>query len=486
MKTKSKRKREHFVLGANEQTINLPEIEIRYVQPPLTWNEKIVSAEGSVKALRSVFEPGEIGTQEQFIVLYLNRQNKIKGYYKHTKGGINSTIVDIRPILAIALKTLSVGIIVCHNHPSGATEPSSEDLAITRKLKEAARLMDISLMDHVILTEDSYYSMSNEGLVGTKGKTVKPENEIVLLDLFSGIGGFAKGLEEAGYKITKHYFSEVNKYSTANYKHNFKNATHIGDIEKVKGKSIQRPDIITFGSPCQDLSLAGNRKGLKGKRSGLFFEAIRLIKETKPRFFIFENVKGLLSSNKGKDFEDVLKAFAELGLYNCQWQLLNTRWFLPQHRERLYLVGSLTKEPTPEVFPIGAADPFSPESIEETGTEGEVSNTITSTIGACGFHTPFIVYSDKKGKGKSLYHNTLRKFTPVECERLQGFPDDWTASGIFEGKKKDISDAQRYIMLGNAVSVPVVKEIGERLLGKVKVNEFEWLEKQLNNFKAVA
>ena len=152
------------------------------------------------------------------------------------------------------------------------------------------------------------------------------KKEINLLDLFSGTGGFARGLLASGFIIKNHQFSEIDKYSIANYQYNFKNAKNLGDITKIKGKQIQKPDIITFGSPCQDISIAGKFKGLKGKRSGLFFEAIRIINECRPEVFVFENVKGLFSSNKGKDFEIVLQTIADLGLYECQWQLLNTCW----------------------------------------------------------------------------------------------------------------------------------------------------------------
>ncbi len=125
---------------------------------------------------------------------------------------------------------------------------------------------------------------------------------IILLDLFSGTGGFAKGFLNAGFRIKQHYFSEIDKYSVANYQNNFKDAKNLGDITQIKGTQIQRPTIITFGSPCQDISIAGKRKGLKGKRSNLFFEAVRIIRECRPDVFIFENVKGLFSSTQGNDF----------------------------------------------------------------------------------------------------------------------------------------------------------------------------------------
>lgn len=85
-----------------------------------------------------------------------------------------------------------------------------------------------------------------------------------LLELFSGIGGFALGLQRAGFEFTEHYFSEINKYAIANYKYNFKNAKHIGSVTNVQGRELGKIDIITFGSPCQDFSLAGKRKGLEG------------------------------------------------------------------------------------------------------------------------------------------------------------------------------------------------------------------------------
>ncbi|RKY32663.1 MAG: hypothetical protein DRP74_02165 [Candidatus Omnitrophota bacterium] len=120
------------------------------------------------------------------------------------------------------------------------------------------------------------------------------------LDLFSGIGGFVLGIQKAGIEFNKHYFSEIDKYAMKIYKQHFPNAIELGNICKINGKALKKIDLITFGFPCQDLSIAGKRKGLGGSRSGLFFEAIRIIQECKPPIFIFENVKGLLISNEGK------------------------------------------------------------------------------------------------------------------------------------------------------------------------------------------
>lgn len=392
------------------------------------------------------------------------------------------------------------------------------------------------------------------------------KKEINLLDLFSGTGGFARGLLASGFIIKNHQFSEIDKYSIANYQYNFKNAKNLGDITKIKGKQIQKPDIITFGSPCQDISIAGKFKGLKGKRSGLFFEAIRIINECRPEVFVFENVKGLFSSNKGKDFEIVLQTIADLGLYECQWQLLNTCWFLPQNRERIYLVGYLRGTPRQQIFPFGEIGEGN-NAIHQKASQGKkVSPTIDTKVGERSHRSPYVLHwknsTDKwvnekldkspaiktqsdytrqplivsgvayrtrnyKGEGgkfevrkdkianqlttvqkdsmvllrevtknqsegmrlyeskngisrtlksmgggmgakTGLYKTNLgiRGLTPMECERLQGFPDNWTRLGIFDGEKKEISDSQRFKMLGNAVSVPVVSAIGKKILGE--------------------
>jgi DNA (cytosine-5)-methyltransferase 1 len=175
--------------------------------------------------------------------------------------------------------------------------------------------------------------------------------KITYLDLFSGIGGFHKGILEAGIKIEKSYFSEVDKYAIQVYKRHFPEAEYLGAVESIRGDKFPQFDLITFGFPCQDLSVAGKRAGLGGKRSGLFSEAIRIINENKPCYFVFENVKGLFSSNEGNALEIILQAVADIG-YDGQWQVLNTSWFLPQNRERIYFVGHPRETSRPEVFPI--------------------------------------------------------------------------------------------------------------------------------------
>ena len=263
--------------------------------------------------------------------------------------------------------------------------------------------------------------------------------KIDVLDLFSGCGGFSKGLSQAGFDIQNHYFSEVDKYAIANYKHNFKNSNYVGAVQDVRGI---KADIITFGSPCQDFSLAGKRKGMDGSRSSLILEAIRIIGETRPSVFIWENVKGAYSSNGGADFWGIIAAFANIGGYRLEWQLLNTSWFLPQRRERVYLVGYIG-EPRDDwrgVFPLGECYG---KNHTQARSESDTAYTITRRYWGAKSQGTYIGAGDK-----------IRAMTELECERLQGFPDNWTDC---------ITRSHRYEALGNAVTVDVVQAIANKL-----------------------
>ena len=179
---------------------------------------------------------------------------------------------------------------------------------------------------------------------------------MVLLELFSGIGGFSKGLQTAGYSFEKVYFSEIEKHATANFKYNFPYAEHIGSVTEIGTAAIGRPDIITFGSPCQDFSDLGKGAGMAGRRSSLISYAIEAVRHFRPDVFVWENVKGVLFAKHRADLFSILKAFADIGGYRLEWQLLNTSWFLPQNRERIYLVGRLAERCAGSVFPIGEVD----------------------------------------------------------------------------------------------------------------------------------
>ena len=306
-----------------------------------------------------------------------------------------------------------------------------------------------------------------------------------IIDLFSGIGGFSLGFQKAGYQFTEHYFSEIDKHAIANYKYNFPHAKYIGDITTLHGGDFRDIDIITFGSPCQNFSTAGRREGLKGAKSSLIQHAIALIADIRPSIFVWENVKGAFSSNAGADFWAILQALAHIGSYRLEWQLLNTSWILPQNRERIYLIGHLGGKSIPGVFPIGKDDKLlegktRKENRKRTSIKTSLARTITARYSKMGSNDTYIVpkvaatltggghsgglHSDmtvirhKRGRNKGV-----RRLTEIECERLQGFPDNWTQYGDYNGAIKPIAKTQRYKLIGNAVTVDIVELIAKRL-----------------------
>ncbi|MEO6833425.1 MAG: JAB domain-containing protein, partial [Chitinophagaceae bacterium] len=155
--------------------IEVPELSVTYSRSSAKAFEGTIREATDVATfLRSTFGKDEIELQEQFIVLYLNQARSIIGYYRHSKGGINSTVADKRIIIGTALKCAAVGMVVAHNHPSGNLQPSDADLGLTRELKEGCKVVNISLIDHIILTKTGYYSFANEGLLGLTGLTSLP------------------------------------------------------------------------------------------------------------------------------------------------------------------------------------------------------------------------------------------------------------------------------------------------------------------------
>lgn len=261
---------------------------------------------------------------------------------------------------------------------------------------------------------------------------IKPEDGLEFLDLFSGIGGFRRGLERSGHKCIGHV--EIDKYANISYMamyglsycqngkdagdgnscriYRTKEGEYYGgakekgeissewfakDIKLLTAGEIPKAEIWTFGFPCQDISLSGKRVGLTGKRSGLFFTVIGLLKgtapENKPRILIIENVKHLLSSGSGRDFTTVLLNLWEAG-YDAEWQCVNSKNFgVPQNRERVYIVGYLGGRRGRKVFPLGGANGADVEEIIG-GNQGErvysshgLSVTLTAQGGGAGGKT---------------------------------------------------------------------------------------------------
>ena len=404
------------------------------------------------------------------------------------------------------------------------------------------------------------------------------------VSLFAGIGGFDLALNRLGHECV--YANDFDKYCKITYDKNFSHKLNTeaqndnvgnesdstrGDgkgrrayaydyasrgldttsITEVPTADIPDHDLLVGGFPCQAFSIAGKRRGFAETRGTLFFEIARILKDKKPKYFILENVKGLLSHDNGNTFKTIISTLVELR-YDLQWQVLNSKNFgVPQNRERIFIVGNLRGQPRPKVFPI-----------TDNNSENIVLPTVTTRVTAdsngtyvskrqtqeimnplhnktpYGWHFEQNVYDDKgilrslkagggsgnmpkiiqvnqprhsndrvygeegisptlntmqggrrqpkvaipvltpdrvkkrqngrrfKTNGEPSFTLTgqdkhgiydgmkIRRLTPLECERLQGFPDNWT-----EG----VSDTQRYKQLGNAVTVNVVYEVAKRL-----------------------
>lgn len=289
------------------------------------------------------------------------------------------------------------------------------------------------------------------------------------VSLFAGIGGFDLALNRLGHEAV--YVNEWDKYAAQTYEKNFNHKADTRSITDVSTADIPDHDLLVGGFPCQAFSIAGKRRGFDDTRGTLFFDIARILKAKRPRYFILENVKGLLSHDNGNTFKTIISTLVELG-YDCQWQVLNSKNYgVPQNRERVFIVGHIRGEPRPEVFPIGKGGQENTKSAEEL--RKQYSNTLRVGYGSKWSNETYVRqplkflqrnqkniegdYSftvDGANTGGVRQDMRIRRLTPLECERLQSFPDNWT-----EG----VSDTQRYKQLGNAVTVNVVYEVARRL-----------------------
>ncbi|KKU22517.1 MAG: Cytosine-specific methyltransferase [Candidatus Nomurabacteria bacterium GW2011_GWA1_46_11] len=307
------------------------------------------------------------------------------------------------------------------------------------------------------------------------------QKELRAIDLFAGIGGFRLGFEDAGYQIV--YSNDINHYSCITYKENFGEIDE-KDIREVKTEDIPDFNVLLAGFPCQPFSMIGKRDGLSDPRGQLFHEIIRIVDGRNPKAFVLENVKNLLKHNKGETYKYIKAKLENAGNgYRVFEQILDSKNFgVPQHRERAYIVGirdfegefifpqrgnriknktlgDILEEKVPEQHYLSEkyykgllnhkrrhADKgsgFGCSVLERTG----ISNTLVS--GNMGRERNLI--KDKPCK-KNRWG--IRRVTPRECARLQGF---------HEGFKIPVSTTQAYLQFGNSVSVPVLREIAHRL-----------------------
>lgn len=313
------------------------------------------------------------------------------------------------------------------------------------------------------------------------------QNKFTFIDLFAGIGGIRLPYDTLGGKCV--FSSEIDKWAIETYKANF-NETPSGDITKIEANEIPKFDILLGGFPCQAFSVAGKKLGFEDARGTMFFEIARILKEHMPLAFHLENVKGLLSHDKGNTFKIMLNILEnDLG-YKVFYKVLNAKDFgMPQHRNRIMIVG----------FKNHYADFKFPDSFGRPTCVGDILEknvpekyTISDKLWAG--HQRRKIENKNKGNGfgynlydeKSPYTVTLsaryykdgseilikqenknpRKLTPRECARLQGFPESFVLPNI--------SDCHLYKQFGNsvptkmigAVAVEIVKEL-ERL-GDIK------------------
>lgn len=304
--------------------------------------------------------------------------------------------------------------------------------------------------------------------------------------MFAGVGGICLGFKRAGAEII--WANEIDKYACITYRENFGDSYLVeGDIRDIDTKDIPDFDILTSGFPCQAFSIAGYRKGFEDERGHLFFETLRVIKDKKPRAFFIENVKNLVSHDKGKTFRIIYDALRDAGYY-VRYQVLNSMEYgnVPQNRERIYIIGFLNKEECnsfyfPEPVPLkktindivkkdekkedryyyGKESKYYKmlkESMKNEDTvyqlrriyvrenKSNVCPTLTANMGTGGHNVPLII--DKFG---------IRKLTPRECFLFQGFPEEFKIPS-------KVSNTQLYKQAGNSVTVPVVERIARNMI----------------------
>jgi len=209
------------------------------------------------------------------------------------------------------------------------------------------------------------------------------------VSLFAGVGGFDLAMQRQGVKVVASV--EIDSKCNEVLARHFPDATQFTDVTTVKGSDLigagftPRTGIITGGFPCQDLSVAGKRAGLAGERSGLFWEIARLVEETQSEYFIIENVPGLLTSNKGRDFGVVIGTMADIG-YSLGWRVLDAQHFgVPQRRRRVFIVGKRTTDGTSIAEVLFKSDSLRRDPSTGQPTRQDSSTSTTRSFGQTGF-----------------------------------------------------------------------------------------------------
>ncbi len=318
-----------------------------------------------------------------------------------------------------------------------------------------------------------------------------PQNpDFKFIDLFAGIGGIRLAFQEQNGKCV--FSSEWNKYAKKTYDANF-GEVPFGDITKTDEKQIPDHDILVGGFPCQPFSIAGvSKKKSLGKQHGfldetqgtLFFDICRIIKEKRPKAFLLENVKNLKSHDKGNTFKVIEKTLKKLG-YNVTSKVLDAKHYVPQHRERIFIVGFDIKEyPNGVNFSFPETPKSEPMMKDILQTRVDPKYTLSDKL--WNYLQSYAQKHREKGNGfgfglvnKEGISRTLsaryykdgsevlvpqskgknpRRLTPEECKRLMGFPEEYKIKNI------GVSDTQLYKQFGNSVAVPVVRAVAAQMV----------------------
>ena len=310
------------------------------------------------------------------------------------------------------------------------------------------------------------------------------------IDLFAGIGGMRIAFERQGGECV--YSSEWNKYSAETYKANFGDEPD-GDITKVEASAIPEHNILVAGFPCQPFSIAGvSKKNSLGRATGfedktqgtLFFDVCRILKAKRPNAFMLENVKNLTSHDKGNTFRVITEALEELD-YQVFYQVIDGQAFVPQHRERIIIVGFDRKRYGKDIDFKFDITPVEPKPTVKDILESNVDSKYTLTDKLWNYLQAYAQKHKEAGNGfgygiapldgvsrtlSARYYKdgseiliaqegkNPRRLTPRECARLQGFPDDF---------KIVVSDTQAYKQFGNSVVVPLMTNIAGLIVKKL-------------------
>ena len=330
------------------------------------------------------------------------------------------------------------------------------------------------------------------------------KSQFTFIDLFAGIGGMRLAYENVGGRCV--YSNEWNKYSQQTYYANFGEQPE-GDITKVDAKTIPDHDILVAGFPCQPFSIAGVSKKISlGRKTGfedktqgtLFFDVCRILKEKRPKAFMLENVKNLKSHDKGRTFKTILESLDELK-YKVFFAVLDGQNFVPQHRERIIIVGFDMERYGDDIEFYFDITPVNPKPVMRDILEKKVDDKYTLSDNLWTYLQNYAAKHRAAGNGfgygiapldgvsrtiSARYHKdgseiliaqkgkNPRRLTPRECARLQGFPESFVIP---------VSDTQAYRQFGNSVVVPLIENVAKLIVEKIDL-----LESDVQNVKRKA